>query len=93
MDVRFWGQKGNANRNKISILQNKIIKRIHFKPNDETVNPLYRKSNILKFNDYVILQNFLFAYDHSHNTLPLSLLLIFVNIIQEMPLKNIYHFL
>ena len=66
---QIWGQKGNANRNKISILQNKILKQIHFKPNDETVNPLYHKANILKFNDYVM------------------------NIIQEMPLKNIYHFL
>ena len=26
---QIWGQKGNANRNKISILQNKILKRIH----------------------------------------------------------------
>ena len=49
MDVRFWVRIGNANRNKISILQNKILKRIHFKPNDDTVNPLYHKSNILKF--------------------------------------------
>ena len=81
---QIWGQKGNANRNKISILQNKILKRIHFKPNDETVNPLYHKANILKFNDYVILQNFLFAYDHSHNTLPLSLQNIFT------PVTNIH---
>ena len=81
---QIWGQKGNANRNKISILQNKMLKRIHFKPNDETVNPLYHKSNILKFNDYVILQNFLFAYDHSHNTLPLSLQNIFI------PVTNIH---
>ena len=70
---QIWGQKGNENRNKISTLQNKMLKRIHFKPNDETVNPLYHKSNILKFNDYVILQNFLFDYDHSHKTLPLIL--------------------
>ena len=86
---QIWGQKGKVNRKKISILRNSMLKRIHFKPNDETVNPLYHKSNILKFNDYVILQNFLFAYDHSHN----SLLQIFMKIIQEMPLKNIYHFL
>ena len=65
-------------------LQNKILKRIHFKPNNETVNPLYHKANILKFNDYVILQNFPFAYDHSHNTLPLSLQNIFI------PVTNIH---
>ena len=67
---QIWGQKGNVGGNKISILQNRMLKRIHFKPNDETVNPLYHKSNILKFSDYVILQNFLFAYDHSQNTTP-----------------------
>ena len=44
---QIWGQKGNANINKISILQNRMLKQIHFKPNDETVNPLYHKSNIL----------------------------------------------
>ena len=52
MDVRLgsdWGQKGNVNRNKISNLQNRMLKRIHFKPNDETVNPLYHKLNILKY--------------------------------------------
>ena len=51
-------------------MQNKILKRIHFKPNDETVNPLYHKSNILKFNDYVILHNTLIAVTniHEHNT-------------------------
>ena len=61
-----------------------MLKRIHFKPNDETVNQLYHKSNIPKFSDYVILQNFLFAYDHSHNTLPLSLQNIFI------PVTNIH---
>ena len=44
------------------------------------INQVY----ILKFNDYVILQNFLFAYDHSHNTLPLSLQNIFI------PVTNIH---
>ena len=51
--MTYGYQIRNANRNKISILQNKMLKRIHFKPNDETVNPLYHKSNILKFNNYI----------------------------------------
>ena len=70
---QIWGQKGNANRNKISILQNKALKRIHFKPNDESTNQLYYQSKVLKFNDYVTLQNALFAYVHCHNILPSSL--------------------
>ena len=70
---QILGQKGNLNRNKLSILQNRTIRRIHYEPNDETVIPLYHKSSILKFNDNVILQNFLLTYGHLHTTLPLSL--------------------
>ena len=65
-------------------MQNKTLRRIHFKPNDETVSPLYHKSSILKFNDNVVFQNFLLAYDHLHNTFPLSLQNIFI------PVKNIH---
>ena len=87
---QIWGQKGNANRNKISILQNKALKRIHFKPNDEPTNQLFYQSNVVKFNDYVNLQNALFAYDHCNNTLPSSLQnsLIFVRNIHDHNTRN-----
>ena len=87
---QIWGQKGNANRNKISILQNKALKRIHFKPNDEPTNQLFYQSKVLKFNDYVTLQNALFAYDHCNNTLPSSLKnsLIFVRNIHAHNTRN-----
>ena len=49
---QIWGQKGSPLRNKISMLQNKALKRIHFKPNDEHTNPLYHLSGILKLTDY-----------------------------------------
>ena len=75
---QIWGQKGNSYRNNISTLQNKALKRMLFKPNDESTNPLYHQSGILKFCDHVTLQNFLFAYDHYHNTLPVSLQNIFI---------------
>ena len=74
----IWGQTGNANRKKISMLQNRALKRLHFKPNEESIDPLYHLSGILKLNDYVTLQNFLFAYDHFHNLLPISLQNIFI---------------
>ena len=97
---QICGQKGNVNRNKISTLLNRMLKRIHFKPNDETVNPLYHKSNILKFSHYVIFKKTfcLLMTIHTihfryHSKIFLSLLQIFMNIIEEMSLKNIYHFL
>ena len=60
---QIWGEKGDVNRNKNFCKIYRTIRRIHFKPNDETVNTLYHKSSILKIND-----NFLLTYDHLHNT-------------------------
>ena len=73
MGSHIWSQNGNANRNKISILQNKALKQILFKPNDESTNPLFNHTEILKLKDYVTLQSILFAYDNFHSTLPPSL--------------------
>ena len=63
---------------------------IHFKPNDEPSNQLYYQANVLKFNDYVTLQNALFAYDHCHNLLPSPLKnsLIFVRNIHDHNTRN-----
>ena len=60
------------------MLQNRALKRLHFKPKEESIDQLYRLSGILKLNNYVTLQNFLYAYDHFHNLLPLSLKNIFI---------------
>ena len=59
-------------------MQNRALKRLHFKPNEESIDAHYHLSGILKLEDYVTLQNFLFAYDHFHNLLPLSLQNIFI---------------
>ena len=81
--MAIWGQKGNASRKQIFILQNKALKRIHFKPNDEHLNPLYHHSKILKLEDLVTMNNFLFAHDFYHSLLPTSLLNNF-NLVKDM---------
>ena len=42
------------------MLQNITLKRLHFIPTEESINPLYHLSDFLKLNDYVTLQTFLF---------------------------------
>ena len=77
MDAKFGVKKVMQLEIRYQSCKNKALRIILFKPNDESTKPLFHQSNILKFNDYVTLQNALFAYDHIHNTLPTSLQNIF----------------
>ena len=46
---------------------------MHFQPPRTSASPLLKLSNILKFNDMVNLQNFLYAHDSLKNALPTAL--------------------
>ena len=46
---------------------------MHFQPQRTSATPLLKISNILKFNDIVNLQNFLYAHDSLKDSLPISL--------------------
>ena len=61
------------------MLQNGALKFLHCKPNEESIDTLYRLSGILKQNDYVTLQTFLFAYDHFHKLLALNIVILVEN--------------
>ena len=69
---QIWGQNNNV-RNKLQILQNKALRIINFQPNRSSASPLYKKCNILKLEDNINLQNFLFAHDTIKNNLPIPL--------------------
>ena len=69
---QIWGQH-NSGVKKLQILQNKALRIINFQPPRSSATPLFKSSEILKLNDYVNLQNFLFAYDSLKNNLPSSL--------------------
>ena len=60
----IWGQTANISVKRIQIIQNKAIRIINFSPFNSPTAILYRKSNILKFSDYVKLQNFLLVHDN-----------------------------
>ena len=65
-----WGQSHNTTIKRISTLQNKAIRTINFANSRHTEDPLYANSKILKFEDNVKLQNFLYAHDSLKGTLP-----------------------
>ena len=69
---QIWGQQ-NVITKKLQILQNKALRIIHFQPPRTTATPLFKISNILKLNDHIDLQNFLFTHDSLKNNLPASL--------------------
>ena len=69
---QIWGQSDKSVL-KMGKLQNKAIRIINFKPIRSPVNPLYNKSEILKFGDSIKLSNFLFAHDNIKGNLPISL--------------------
>ena len=69
---QIGGQFLNSNVKRIANLQNKAIRIINFAHFRAHVGMYYQESNVLRFNDIVKLNNFLLAYDHYHNKLPVT---------------------
>ena len=66
---QIWGQNNRIVK-KLQVLQNKALRIINFQPCRTSASPLFKSCEILKFADYVNLQNFLFAHDSLRNNLP-----------------------
>ena len=66
---QIWGQDTTVTQS-ISKLQDSAIRIINFSNFRDSANPLYKKENILKFNDEVTLQNCLLLYDFVNGCLP-----------------------
>ena len=71
--VQIWGQINNKHFHRVELLQNKAIRIINFATFRASVNPLYKKSNILKLSDIINLQNFLLVRDDVKGNLPTAL--------------------
>ena len=69
---QVWGQISNKYINRITRLQDKAIRIINFAAFNESREKLYKKMKILRFNDHIKLQNFLFAHDSFHKNLPVA---------------------
>ena len=57
---QIWGQSSNT-LNKIQPLQDKAVRIINFKPDNQNVGELYKRDKILKVSDYIKLLNSLFV--------------------------------
>ena len=85
--IQVWIQGNNEAKNSIQILQNKALRLINFKGYRETVNPLFKSSEILKVQDQNTLNNCLFVHDYFSNKLP-EAFESFVTPIQESHIHN-----
>ena len=72
--AQIWGQYINSHIKRIIKLNDKAIRIINFAQYDENPSQYYKKSNILKFQDFIKLSNFIYIHDHFNNRLPSSLL-------------------
>ena len=68
---QIWAQTRNIHTEKIFTIQNKAMRAMNFSKPQMPSEPLYRKFNILKLNDYVKLQNCLFVKSVIMKTAPI----------------------
>ena len=64
------GQGRGSHIENIYKLQNRAIRIINFEDFNANPNPLYARSNILKLQDFIRLQNCLFVRNYLNNALP-----------------------
>ena len=65
----IWAQNSNA-VNRVSVLQKKALRIISFQPRDCYSSPLFKKQNLLKFEDKIKLENVLLVSKYFNNILP-----------------------
>ena len=65
----IWAQNFNA-VNRVSILQKKVLRTIIFQSRDCHSSPLFKKQNLLKFEDKIQLENVLLVSKYFNNILP-----------------------
>ena len=69
----IWGQHKNVGTQRIMKLQNKSVRIINFANYYENSDKFYKNSRILKINDNITLQNFLYVHDSLNGALPKAL--------------------
>ena len=69
---QIWGQSRSSHVEKIFKLQNQALQIRNFEDFYANPNPLYMNNKLLKLQDFIRLQNCLFAHDYLNNVLPAS---------------------
>jgi hypothetical protein len=70
---QIWGQYLNQHVLRVVKLQNKAIRIMNFAKSQEPCSKLYQKSQILKFQDSISVNNYLYVHNSIHRKLPLAL--------------------
>ena len=68
--IQIFGYIASTTMSKISALQNKTLRIIHFRKNRDSARPLFIQSKILPASILLKLRNCLFAFDQLNNDLP-----------------------
>ena len=69
---QIWGQYLNQHVLRIVKLQNKALRIINFAKPTEPCSVLYQKSKIIKFQDNVKINNYLYVHNSINRNLPLA---------------------
>ena len=67
---QIWGQSNTYITNKIQSLQNRALKKISFADFNSSVNLIFKKLKMLKFEDLIHLQNCIFMHSFENNNIP-----------------------
>ena len=69
--ILVWGNASLSDLNKTNILQKRILRTINKVEYNTHTDPLFRKSEILKLNDFCVYNTLIFMYEYCYNKLPL----------------------
>ena len=67
---QVWGQHNKSVVARIARLQNRVMRIISFSDFGTNPDPIYKSLKVLKFYDFISLQNCLFVHDFLNNKLP-----------------------
>ena len=70
---QIWGQMQNWHISRLIKLQNKTIRIINFAPFRSSVTHFYKDNRLLKLNDIIKVQNFLYVLECLQDTVPIVL--------------------
>ena len=82
---QIWTQKLCSVTDKISILQKNAVRIMTFSDFNAHSEPLFKKMDILKFKDNIVLQNCIFVYDYLKGNLPISFVNTFKRVDETHP--------
>ena len=69
----IWGQRSTSSIKRLESIQNKAVRVINYASSNSKTDNLYKRLKILKFTDYVKLQNFLLVHDVINKKTPFVL--------------------